>query len=308
MSIQNFLQILFLTITIATFIRNVCASDAKYYFAKGQIQYANQMYNYAVESLEKALQISPDYFEAANLLAKIYLEYYKDRVRALQYYVQSLGAKDTQPEIHYEVGKLYYFFIEYENAKKHLHKALNLKQLVYAHYYLILIYNEEKNYVEAFNHISMCKELTADKTSLELKNGVRAMNSNKVSLAVDYFKKALEINPAEKEAYMKLVLLYRMQKRIDTAIEILETCRKVYPKDSDVLLTLAHLCFEYKHTKRRAYYIQKAISLCNDVITQDTSQCEAYSILYQIYKLLNEVPLRDENAMRFHKCIENIKD
>lgn len=306
MSIQNFLAIIFFTFTIAWIAAGIYAEDdAAYFYRKGLIQYNHQMYNYAVSSLELALGSDPTHVDAANLLAKIYLENYRDRVRALQYFLQSLKANDAQPEIHLEAGKLYYFFSEYQNAKEHLQKAVQQKQLVYAHYYLVLIYNIEKDYNTANAHIEQCNRLTSKQVSGEIEKGVRATKQGKYHEAIKHYENAIELNPASKEAYMHLALLCRMQKKADKTIEILENCMKMYAQDNDVLITLAHVCFEYKHPKRRTYYINRAIELCTRVIANDNSRCEAYSLLFEIYKQLNDVPLRDENATKYDKCMES---
>ncbi len=309
MSIQKFLAIIFFTVTIAWISARIYAEDnAAYFYRKGLIQYNHQMYNYAVLSLELALGSDPTHVDAANLLAKIYLENYRDRVRALQYFLQSLKANDAQPEIHLEAGKLYYFFSEYQNAREHFQKAIQQKQLVYAHYYLALIYNYEKNFKAAAYHIEQCTLLTGEKVSKKIDEGGRATKQGKYSEAITHYLNAIEINPASKDAYMQLALLYRMQKKIDKAIEILENCMKVYVQDNDVLITLAHVCFEYKHPKRRTYYINRAIELCTRVIENDSSRCEVYSLLFEIYKQLNDVPQRDENATKYDKCVESKSD
>ncbi len=296
----------FFTVTIAYISAAIYAeNDAAYYYKKALIQYTHKMYNYAVESLERSLSSDPTYFEAANLLAKIYLDYYRDRVRALQYYTQSLQANDAQPQIHLEAGKLYYFFSEYQNAKEHLQKAIMQKQLVYAHYYLVLIYNLEKDYKTASAHIEKCNTLTNKQVDDEIEKGVRARKEGRYDDAITHYVNAMEINPTSKEVYMELALLYRMQKKLDKAIEVLENSIKIYPNDNDILITLAHLCFEYKHPKRRAYFINKAIVLCNKVIANDSARCDAYSLLFEIYAQRKDVLLRDENAKKYDTCLES---
>ncbi|MCX8124814.1 MAG: tetratricopeptide repeat protein [Spirochaetes bacterium] len=306
MSIQKFLAIGFLIAIIACFCSETyCEQEAAFYYRKAQIQYKHQMYNYAILSLELALGSDPRHVEAANLLAKIYLENYNDKVKALQYFLQSLQANDAQPDIHLEVGKLYYFFNEYQKAKQHLTKAIQQKQLVYAHYYLACIYNIDKDYAAASIHSDQCNRLTDDTVRIEMEKGSNAKMKGNLDEAIAHYLKAIEINPASSKAYMELALLYRMKKKLDKAIDILENCIKVYPNDTNTLLTLAHVCAEYKHPKRRAFYINRAIALCKIVIANDSSRCEAYSLLFEIYKQLNDAILRDENADYYNKCLES---
>jgi len=306
MSIQKFFAIFFFTVTIAyTNSEMYAEDDAAFYYRKALIQYTHQMYNYAIESLELALSSDPKHFEAANLLAKIYLEYYNDRVRALQYFIESLTINDNQPDIHLEAGKLYYFFSEYSKAIDHLQRAIAQKNDVYAHYFLVLIYNVQKNYKSAMNHITLCNEMTLQQTQPELEKAHAAQKDYDTAEA--HYRKVLTINPVSKAAYLGLAHCYRVQKKIDSAIQILEDCKKVYPTDTDVLLTLAHVYFEFKHPKRRDYFIKQAINLSKTAIAIDSLRCEAYSLLFEIYKELGEVPLKDENAVKYDACLESSK-
>jgi tetratricopeptide (TPR) repeat protein len=308
MSIQKFFAIFFFTVTIAYSNSEMYAEDdASFYYRKAVIQYRNQMYNYAVENLELALSSDPKHFEAANLLAKIYLKHYNDRVRALQYFIESLTINDNQPDIHLEAGKLYYFFSEYSKAIDHLQRSIAQKNNVYAHYYLVLIYNVQKNYKSAMYHITLCNEITLQQTQPELEKAQAAQKDNNTSGTIAHYRKVLAINPVSREAYLGLTHCYRIQKKIDSAIQILEDCKKVYPTDTDVLLTLAHVYFEFKHPKRRDYFIKQAINLSKTAIAIDSLCCEAYSLLFEIYKELDEVPLKDEYAARYDACLESSK-
>lgn len=309
MSIQKFVATGFFIVTIAYgTIHTYAQSDASYYYKRALIQYKHQMYNYATESLELALGSDPNHFEAANLLASIYLEHYNDRVKALQYFEKSLSINDNQPDILLEAGKLYYFFSEYSKAISHLQKALSQKNdMVYAHYYLVLIYNVQKNYEAAARHIVLCNEITLKQAQPEMEKALAAKKDNAIDAAVVHYIKVLEINPLNRQAYIELAHCYRIQKKIDKAIMILEDCRAVYPADTDVLLTLAHIYFEYKHPKRRAYYINQAIGLCKAAIAIDSSRCETYSLLFEIYKELGDVSIRDEQAGKYNACLEGSK-
>ncbi|MEJ5363249.1 MAG: tetratricopeptide repeat protein [Spirochaetota bacterium] len=305
MSIQKFLSTGFFIVAIAyAYVHSYAGSDASYYYKRALIQYTYGMYNYAVESLELTLSSDPKHFEAANLLGKIYLEHYNDRVRALQYFIESLTINDNQPDIHLEAGKLYYFFNEYSKAINHLQGTIAQKNDVYAHYYLVLIYNEQKNYEGAARHIALCNKITLQQTQPELEKAQAAQKENDSSAAVAHYTKVLKINPVNREAYIELAHCYRIQKKINMAIQILEDCKKVYPADTDVLLTLAHMYFEFKHPKRRDYFIKQAINLSKTAIAIDSSCCEAYSLLFEIYKELGEVPLRDEHAAKYDACLE----
>lgn len=223
----------------------------------------------------------------------------------MQYLEKSLGINDSQSAIHLEAGKLYYFFSEYVKAISHLQKALaQNNDLVYAHYYLVRIYNVQKNYETAAMHIALCNEITLKQTQPEMAKALAAKQKNAISEAVAHYTKVLAINPQSREAYGELAQCYRIQKKIVEAIKILEDCKAVYPTDTDVLLTLAHIYFEYKHPKRRAYFINQAIDLCKAAIRIDGLRCEAYSLLFEIYKELGDVTLRDEQATKYNACLE----
>lgn len=282
------------------------AGGVDYYYQKAKIQYENEMYNYAVENLEKALILQPSHFLSANLLAEIYRSKYKDKVKALHYYTLSLQANDAQPMIHTKVGQLYYFFCEYQKAIEHLHKAITQKpDEVEAYYYVILVFNTQKKYDQAFQYIAQCNELTKKETMPLLLQASQAMQMGNVNTAIKHYAHVLQINPASKDAYLGLASVYRQIKNIKEAIATLEECERIFANDIEVLLPLAHLCFEYKPTKNRNLFIQKAIHRTKKIIAIAPNQCEAYSLLFEIYKTLGNVPLQEENASKYNACLEN---
>ena len=279
-------------------------NEAQYLYKKACIQYEQQMWGYAVENLEKILQMDASYFEAANLLGKIYSEHYKNNDRALHYFLDSLAVNDVQPHIHLEVGKLYYFFNEYERAKAHLQKAIMQQHdLVYAHYYLACVYAQQGNDDAVARHSALCSNITQKQRQLELEKAENAKKNNNIDVAIVHYKKIIAINPLDNNACMELVRLYRIQNTIGSAIEVLEKFSQVYPRDTDMLLTLAHLYMEYKHPKRRSYYIAQAIKLCKSIITIDSTKCGAYALLHEIYAQLGDVILRDTYAQKYDQCV-----
>ncbi len=307
MSIQKFLMMFFLWVTIAFLfsLPMYADEDASYYFKKAQIQYQHQMYIYAVENLERVLIINPKHTAALNLLATIYLNHYNNRVRALQFYNQSLAIDDNQPDVHCEVGKLYVYFSEYNHAIDHFTKTIAQQgKAVEAHYHLALVYNTLKQCDTAAVHADECNRLTKNDTDMLLTMADDALQKNEKGVAIAQYSRALQINPACKAAYHALALLYRQDNSLANAIEVLEQCIKVYPHDNTIAMTLAHLCFEYKPAKRRKYYIDRAITLCKGVVERDPLHCEAYSLLYDVYKTLHDVPLMDNYAEEYNRCCE----
>lgn len=308
MSIQKFLHIIFFLVSIVFFKIYLlfAAGDVNYYYQKAKLQYENQMYNYAVENLEKALILQPSHFLSANLLAEIYRSKNKDKVKALHYYTLSLQANEAQPMIHTKVGELYYFFCEYQKAVEHLHKAIALNpDEVEAYYYLIIVFNTQKKYDEAFKYIAQCNEIKKKETIPLLLQTRQEIRMGHINTAIKNYEHVLQINPVNKDAYLGLASLYRQTKNIKEAIATLDKCEKIFVNDIEVLIPLAHLCFEYKPTKNRNLFIQKAIHLAKRVIAIAPNQCDAYSLLFEIYKTLGDVPLEEENASKYNACLEN---
>jgi hypothetical protein len=44
--------------------------------------------------------------------------------------------------------------------------------------------------------------------------------------------------------------------------------------------------------------------LCKGVVERDPFHCEAYSLLYDVYKTLHDVPLMDNYAEEYNRCCE----
>lgn len=305
MSIQKFTVLILLGMAAWSSSFAETLSEVEYRFKKAQIQYNNQMYRYAVENLEKVLILDPKHSPAANVLAAIYKNHYKDNGKALAYYLMSLEINDAQPFIHLEAGRVYYFFSEYSKAINHLQRTIAQKNdIPAAHFYLALIYNVQKHYDAAAFHIAQCYNAAQPQSKSEAEKALEALALNDSAAAIIHYKKALEINPVDKEIYLRLVVLYRTQKRIKAAIELLESCLNIYPNDSDILMMLAHCYFEYKNPQRRSYSIARAADLCKRAAAIDPSRCDAYSLLFLLYKTLHNVPLRDKYAEDYAQCLD----
>jgi len=102
--------------------------DADVYGMLGQMFYGLDLYEEAVDSLEIALEMSPQTHWLHLKLADTYFYGLREREEAGRHYLQAAESSDSDPDVHFGVALFHRYKSEYIKAEKHLQKAMALDE------------------------------------------------------------------------------------------------------------------------------------------------------------------------------------
>jgi tetratricopeptide (TPR) repeat protein len=108
--------------------------------------------------------------------------------------------------------------------------------------------------------------------------GKDAYKNGQINNSIDYFEKALQINPNNDQAYSGLGLIYKTNGEISKALEYLKKGIGINPNNGEAFLALGQLSEKTDEPlDKRIWYLQQAIRLNPD-------KFEPYSILAMLYE------------------------
>jgi len=276
--------------------------DWTYNLERGKTQYNAQMYTDAEDNLKMALKKNNKCFEAANILANIFLNK-NDIFSAEEYFLISLEIDDNQPDIHIAIGEIDEFFLRNDSAISRYQKSLSMnsnnpKALIAL---ARVLYRQGKN-TEAENYFNLCYNAGIGESENIYKNAEIIRREDPLKASIE-FKKAIEKNPAHIAAYIGLADSYRQLKLYDDAAAILETLKKNKPDDPRPYIYLGSIYFNNKpDTKRRKYFINLSIANYEKAIKLDPENADLYFHLANIYKQTKNM----ERANELLEIAENL--
>jgi tetratricopeptide (TPR) repeat protein len=273
----------------------------KYYFDKGVIEYKAGLYHFAIENLEKSLDKNPELYESANILGDIYLK--EDNMKkALIFFEQSLKIKDDQPDIHYKIGDLYYFFLENERAFKHYLNAVSLDQNhIKAHLRLVKFYINLKDKINADKHFYLSYNLGKIKGDKYFQHAIEEEKNRNDIKAIELYQSAISNNPAQIDAYMNISNIYRLKRDYKNAVLYLEKIKEFRPDYEKAYVYLGHLYYVGKFSGRKKRTLHKAIMNLEKAIELNPLNSDTYLLLSEIYRFMGKDVKADEI---YRKAIE----
>ncbi len=270
----------------------LCANSAftantwQYYYKKGTIEYNHEMYEFAIENLTRALRLNDSLYQAANLIAEIYMKNNMKK-KALEYYRKSLAINDTQHIIHNKAGSLYWFYLEINRAYHHFKKSVALDgEYIPAHINLVRYYIFKKNIQKADEHFTISYNIGKPLSDPLIRDARQQLQKGNTSLAITKYAEAIEKNPAALQAYYELSNLYRQQGKPGNAIEVLEKLINVKPNDEKSLVTLAHLYFTSLPTRNRKRKLELALRYLERAISINPASETSLMLMHDIHSFM----------------------
>jgi tetratricopeptide (TPR) repeat protein len=199
---------------------------------------------------------------------------------------------------------------------------------IYAHY-LTGIYVQDSRYNEAINiYKRFLAKDSANYVYLD-KIGFASLKNGEYKYATELYEKSLAINPKDISAIKNLAYLYTVDRRPDTAIQILTEAIKTDPADMDLYARRAQINYSRNYTKRalddylvilasgdssQIYLKRAGIGYCNNLqpgialkfllkaYKKDSSDYETCSYLAQSYYKLRDM----EKSVTFYNRVIKI--
>lgn len=267
---------------------NIAAKDSSYYLERGKMQYRAGMYQYALHSLDRAFQRDPSLYEAANLIADIYI-IQNNRFRAIEYLEKSIEVNENQPDALVLLGRQHEYFHNNRLAMEQFQKALKHDpDHIKANAFIVRHYIESGDIEAADEHfeISNREGLKAVQTFME--RAERYKRNNNYDEAVRLYKIAINRAPALKDAYFSIYEINRLRQRPEETINILEKFKKIRPDYKRAYYLLGLIYFEERLPGDRSFNIEMSLRNLKRAVEIDSDYYQAHYELSNIYRILND--------------------
>lgn len=190
--------------------KTAVAMDEKYpnaHYILGNLYFTKGDYELALPPLEKVLQLAPD-FDSVRALGITYLHLKQPQRTKLLFEEIIISLKKDSPELHNSFGQAYEqanYPLEAEREFKSA-LAINPKQPRSNFFlgYVILQHGGSERLSEAAAAFEKELQLSPDDFYANFFAGVVASSENKHEKAIQYLKKAIQINPKRGEAFLFL--------------------------------------------------------------------------------------------------------
>ncbi len=245
--------------------------NAQAYRAMGLTYKKLRNYPKAMESLQMAVTIKPDYASAYYDLGQIQyqaLEKYEDAQSSFKQVLEIDPAFEDGRAREYlkaacvKQGRAHYKQRNYRKAAREYEDACQLDPSdALSFYNLGLAYRKARNYKEAVESLTTAIDLNPHYGKALRALGDLYRDTKKNSLAIKTYRKAIESEPENATAYRSLSIVYVRSKQPDKAIQILRRAAKVAPKDSKVQSALGYAQMQKKDFKSAIKSYQLSLSL-----------------------------------------------
>lgn len=226
------------------------------HFNYGRLLTEQEDYDHAIKELKKALSFDEKHLFALGQLAHIYLQK-KNYSKAVDYFKRRLAAQPYHTETHYNLGLALLKMNNWVEASSHLNHTIALQRnYPEANYHLATAYLKMGDHKKALNYYLHEVEIQAH-LECYYNIGVLLMYQERHRDAIDYLKKALELDSSYLDAHMNIAAIYLKTGRIQKAIEHYQCASKLKPNDAEILHILSAL--QQKETPAAAptKYVQR---------------------------------------------------
>jgi tetratricopeptide (TPR) repeat protein len=229
-------------------------SNADLYYYIGEVRYAHEDYQGALESYAKGLKINPD--NALNNIGIGKLSLDKgDPAQAEKYFNLALKNAKDKSGVHSHIGAAYLRSRQpiAEKAVEHLTIARDLDPKKAAKHYVLL---GDANALKGDHGNAMTNYEIAVEKDPSLVNAYLSMariwsSGVRDSLAIENLKKAIQIDPGYAPAYKDLYTLYVKNKQYDLVLPVLEKYVTLIGDDVEARVRLVrYLTFQAKDYER----------------------------------------------------------
>ncbi|MEW6515683.1 MAG: tetratricopeptide repeat protein [candidate division FCPU426 bacterium] len=250
----------------------------------------------AVEALRRSLKWlpnDPDVYFALGL-ANLRL---KDNHAALQYFQEALAkGRERDPEVHYQIGRVYLEQGNDKEALASLNKALELKpDFQPALETLGLVYHRRQDETNAIQVLERLTKLDPANFNAYYLLGLNYYRKKMYSEMVAAYKRAVTIQPDLADAYYNLGMAYYYQTRYDLAIESLKKAVTLNPKDAEAFNLLGQAksaavdwCMQQSSLHIAQEEFPQAIEELRKVLAIDPNQHKAKVLLEDLERKVAE--------------------
>ncbi|KAA0258386.1 DUF3808 domain-containing protein [Deferribacter autotrophicus] len=234
--------------------------SSEYYYRRGVLYLKLGLEKKGIDDVKKSYEID-EYPLALYRLADYYIKK-GDKAKAIDMLKKVIKAHPNQRSLSFKLGRLLVdeerydealsVFKSLENSKDNLIKITALKQIA-------AIYFDKKDYKKSLEYFKKVLEIKKDDLQAYYFAGFLSEALNKDDDAIDFYKKALEIDSDYVQPKKRLSVIYTKRKDYDKAQKILDSI-KVEDRDVDYYRLKAVIYYEQGKYKDAIGVLQKGLA------------------------------------------------
>ena len=295
------------------------------YEALGRIYNAQREYSKAIESYQKAVELSPtwqspqisiaiahllsrDYVKCREQLNRVFVSYPDDADaylilgylhHLLRNHSEEVSTYEKAIEIHPNNIQLLYGLAfgyaandNFSESLRTYKKVLSLDlEFVWAYTGLGEMYKRQESYPEALKQFGRALKLDPLSFNAYYGMGLTYLEMDDYSMAISHFNKAIEIDPTYPFTYISMARLYEEQNELNRSQEYLQKAIVADPNEK-----LAHLHIGFVLSKQKKY--SESIASYQRAIDIDNNYALGYVGMGKVYNVLKNYPQAISNFNR----------
>lgn len=251
-----------------------------FYLERGQFLWKIGRVPLAIEDLRKALEITPNSFEALFLLGMIYSKQ-GQREQALSLLIKAASINENQPEVWKNISILWKSLGEELKARSAIKKAIALapQQYFYLQYYISLLEHAAKKEdvsAELEKTLRMMLKLFPRDPKVHVHYGNLALSQKKFDLAEKHLKEALKYKRDYPWPLFYLGIVYMHRQQWELSIQSFKEGLKYDPDNIWARKQLGRV-FELQGKN------VAAIEVYQQLLNEDLNEVDIYQRLAQLY-------------------------
>jgi len=166
----------------------------------GELAYLVGDLELSIESYKKSIELLPDFPDTIYAMGISYFRMGRIK-RAVEYFEKCLEKNPEFSMAYYWLGHSYYHTGRIDKAVDNFEKLLEYSpQSKIAHYHLGIVYHSKGDDEKALEHFKKLEETGAEYASLFFHMGNALFRLHRIPEAIEYLKRAVELNPKEERA------------------------------------------------------------------------------------------------------------
>jgi len=302
---MRYLSILFCILFITVPCLAADDDEAAYYLEKGRLQFREEMYIFAQESLLRALKLNPSSTEAANLLGEIAIKN-KKRNEAFDYFLFSLSLDDMQDAIHTRAGELADYFGRDAEAQRHFLRACELNPSNYtAHLGAARSLSLSGDIASSESHFKQANQLCTNASAPFIKKAEELYNKKDLNGSAVQYALALKANPAARDVYFRAMSIDRLRGQPYEALKKAEYLAYLRPHDDEVIIYLARLYYSERISHNRQKELEIALATVEKAMVLKKDNVDYIDFAAEICDALGYTDKAEKFRIRSGKAAAN---
>ena len=224
------------------------ADNSEWQYALGMCYWRNELFDKAIGSYKKSLELEPERVPARIELIKLLFEFKKSYQETqenieilLRDYSQSLSQDDLK-YFYFISARIFHLSGSLEQALARYQEVLKLDQRYEdAYYWLGDVYFQQEQFYESEKQYRIILKLNPSSARAYLGWGKVLYRLGRTDLAIAQYQKALELDPSYADAHYVLGNLYQKREQIYEAIDAYRNAVGLDPGHLDAHYRLARL-------------------------------------------------------------------